>query len=38
VGDVSSYAKKEAFWKIVKQESDTFDLTPYVDIFIEKKD
>jgi hypothetical protein len=38
VGDVSSYAKKEAFWKIVKQHSDSFDLSPYIDIFIDKKD
>jgi hypothetical protein len=38
VGDVSSYAKKDAFWKIVKQESDSFDITPYFDLFIDKKD
>jgi hypothetical protein len=38
VGDVSSYAKKDAFWKIVKQESDSFDLAPYLSLFIDKKD
>jgi hypothetical protein len=38
VGDVSSYAKKDAFWKIVKQESDSFDLVPYLSLFIDKKD
>lgn len=38
VGDVSSYAKKDAFWKIVKQESENFDLVHYLDIFIDKKD
>lgn len=37
VGDVSSYAKKEAFWKIVKQSSDSFDVSPYLDLFIDKK-
>lgn len=38
VGDVSSYAKKEAFWKIVKKESDSFDMTPYLDLFINKNE
>ena len=38
VGDVSSYAKKEAFWKIVKRESDSYDMTPYLDLFIDKKE
>jgi hypothetical protein len=38
VGDVSSYAKREAFWKIVKNESDDFDIDPYLDLFIDKKD
>jgi hypothetical protein len=38
VGDVSSYAKKDAFWKIVKQESDSFDLIPYLGLFIDKND
>jgi hypothetical protein len=38
VGDVSSYAKKEAFWKIVKKESDCYDMTPYHDLFIDKKE
>ena len=37
VGDVSSYAKKEVFWKIVKQSSDSFDISPYLDLFIDKK-
>jgi hypothetical protein len=37
VGDVSSYAKKEAFWKTVRQASDNFDISAYFDLFIDKR-
>ena len=37
VGDVSSYAKKEAFWKIVRQASDNFDFSAYLDLFIDTR-
>jgi len=37
-GDLSSYAKKDVFWKTVKNESDKFDLTPYLDLFVDKDD
>ena len=37
VGDVSSYAKKEAFWKIVRQSADAFDISTSLDLFIDKK-
>ena len=35
---MSSYAKKDVFWKTVKNESDKFDLTPYLDLFVDKDD
>jgi hypothetical protein len=37
-GDLSSYAKKDIFWKTVKNESDKFDITPYLDLFVDKKE
>lgn len=37
-GDLSSYAKKDIFWKTVKNESDKFDITPYFDLFVDKKE
>lgn len=37
-GDLSSYAKKDVFWKIVKSDSDSFDMNPYFDLFINKED
>jgi hypothetical protein len=37
-GDLSSYAKKDVFWKTVKADSDKFDISPYLGLFIDKKD
>lgn len=37
-GDLSSYAKKDIFWKTVRADSDMFDIAPYLDLFIDKKD
>jgi len=37
-GDLSSYAKKDVFWKTVKADSDKFDISLYLDLFIDKKD
>jgi hypothetical protein len=35
-GDLSSYAKKDVFWKTVKSESDKFDIEVYMDLFVDK--